>query len=60
MRRACSSCEEFFLDGEEVVIVYDGQFKDIASKVAYAVSPPVEIREIFHTTCYEAMRNQIP
>lgn len=52
MTKGCSFCQEPFIDGEAVRVVVDTTYKEIPSKISYALSRNMTIVEIYHRECY--------
>ena len=52
MRKPCDFCEEVFKDGEIVFAICPVKYKEIPSKVAYSLSVPKEVKELYHQECF--------
>jgi hypothetical protein len=52
MQRDCVYCRTLFKDGEKLLAVIPTKFKEIPSRVHFALSMPSEVLELFHEDCY--------
>lgn len=52
MQKTCDFCSVPFKDEETVLIISPVTYKEIPSRVAYSLSAPREVREIYHEECF--------
>lgn len=51
MQKLCNFCDEPLRDGEDVGFVAHGAFRNIPSKIAYAISKDFTVDELYHREC---------
>jgi hypothetical protein len=55
MQRECPACRGVIKSGETVIAAVKTIYKEIPSKVAYALSKDMACRTVFHVDCYEQL-----
>ncbi len=53
MIKLCVVCDRPFKEGDTVVALCVSQYHQLPSRVAYAISPPIECIDIVHMECHE-------
>jgi hypothetical protein len=52
MTKICDYCDNSLVDGEIVTIIANVRYKQIPSRVAFALSTPDQVEEIYHQECF--------
>jgi len=59
MTRCCDYCDEPFKDGETITAIVDVSYKEIPSRVHFALSMPSEVSQLYHRECYQDVLGEL-
>lgn len=52
MQKTCDYCNEVFQTGEVLFAICPVKYKEIPSRIAYSLSTPQEVKELYHQACF--------
>ena len=58
MNKPCKVCGVHLKEGDTVLALCVSQYHELPSRVAYAISPPMDCIDVMHLECHEGDNNE--